>query len=333
MVPIDMTMPDSPPAPVSPTVTPGGVAETRGFISREDFMTLTKARLSALVVVTTFVGFWLGAGSDGFGWRMIHTIFGTTLTAFGAAVFNQLMEVDADSKMHRTANRPLPGRRIRREFAFLLGWLLSAIGLLHLGTRVNVEASGLAALTLITYLFIYTPMKRRSTLNTLVGAVSGALPPVIGWVGAVGGVDDADHPVFKWQIFFDQPAIFLFSLMFLWQLPHFLAINWMYREEYIRGGFVMWSNDDPLGEKTSRLAIIYSVLLALLAFHPWIAGFASPAFTVIALLHGGWLVWLSMQFRRQRDRSSARKLFLNTLLYLPVVLIALCLLARISPRN
>lgn len=331
MVPIEQTMSDSPTSSLPPAAPAGEAVVRHGLISRADFMTLTKARLSALVVVTTFVGFWLGAGSGGFGWRMVHTIFGTTLTAFGAAVFNQLMEVDADSKMHRTASRPLPARRIRREFAFLIGWVLSAIGLLHLGTRVNVEAAALAALTLVTYLFIYTPMKMRSTWNTLVGAVSGALPPVIGWVGAVGGADDADHPVFKWQIFFDQPAIFLFALMFLWQLPHFLAINWMYREEYIRGGFVMWSNDDPSGEKTSKLAVIYSALLALLAFHPLLAGFASPAFTVVALAHGGWLLWLALKFRQQRDRASARKLFLNTLLYLPVVLIALCLLAKISP--
>lgn len=298
-------------------------------MSREDFMTLTKARLSMMVVVTTFVGFWLGAGNSGFGWRMLHTIFGTTLTAFGAAVFNQLMEVDADARMHRTADRPLPSRRVRREVAFLIGWLLAAVGIMHLGTRVNVEAAGLGALTLITYLFIYTPMKRRSTLNTLVGAVSGALPPVIGWVGAVAGPDDAAHPVMRWDTFVQAPAVFLFALLFLWQLPHFLAINWMYREEYIRGGFVMWSNDDASGEKTSRLAVFYSVLLALLAFHPLVYGFASPWFTPIALALGGWLVMLALKFRKVRDRASARKLFLSTLLYLPIVLVALCLLARI----
>ena len=216
--------------------------------------------------------------------------------------------------------------------AFLIGWLLSAVGLMHLGTRVNVEAAALAALTLVTYLFIYTPMKRRSTLNTLVGAVSGALPPVIGWVGAVGGADLGGPAVFHWRLFFDAPALFLFTLMFLWQLPHFLAINWMYREEYIRGGFVMWSNDDATGAKTSRLAIFYSTLLALLSVHPWWAGFASPWFSVIALLAGGWLVWLSGKFYQQRDRASARRLFLNTLLYLPIVLIALCLLTRITPH-
>lgn len=317
------------PAPISSHPSPGDAAG-RVLISRADFMTLTKARLSALVVVTTFVGFWLGAGWEGFGWRMVHTILGTTLTAFGAAVFNQLMEVVPDSKMRRTADRPLPARRIRREFAFLLGWLLSALGLLHLGTRVNVLAAALAALTLVVYLFIYTPMKLRSTLNTLVGAVAGALPPVIGWVGAVGGVDDPLQPVFKWWHFFDPPAIFLFAIMFLWQLPHFLAINWMYREEYLRGGFVMWSNDDPSGEKTSRLAIIYSALLVLLAFHPWLGGFASPWFTLIALAHGGWLLRLAVKFRQLRDRASARTLFLNTLLYLPVVLLSLCLLSTNS---
>ena len=138
--------------------------------------------------------------------------------------------------------------------------------------------------------------------------------------------------ILHWRIFFDQPAIFLFALLFLWQLPHFLAINWMYREEYIRGGFVMWSNDDESGAKTSRRAIFYSVLLMLLAVHPWWAGFASPWFTVLALLAGGWLVFLAVKFHALRDRASARRLFLNTLLYLPIVLVSLCLLARIVPH-
>ncbi len=323
-------MPDSPTA--DPEATPPPPLETdqatHGFISRADFMTLTKARLSLMVVVTTFVGYWLGLGWKGFGWGMVHTIFGTTLTAFGAAVFNQLMEVTADAKMHRTASRPLPGGRIRREHAFFIGWLLSAIGLLHLGTRVNVESAALGALTLITYLFIYTPMKQRSTLNTLVGAVAGALPPVIGWVGAVAGPDEATHRLFRWTHYFDQEAIFLFALLFLWQMPHFLAINWMYREEYIRGGFVMWANEDASGELTSKLAVGFSVALMLLALHPWAAGFAGPVFTVIGLLLGGWLVLLALKFRRLRDRAAARTLFLNTLLYLPIVLVALCLLAK-----
>lgn len=281
-----------------------------------------------MVVVTTFVGYWLGKGWAGFGWGMIHTIVGTTLTAFGAAVFNQLMEIEADAKMHRTASRPLPARRLRKEFAFLFGWIFSAWGLLHLGTRVNVESAALGALTLITYLFIYTPMKQRSTLNTLVGAVSGALPPVIGWVGAVAGPDEATHRIFHWEHYFDPEAQFLFGLLFLWQMPHFLAINWMYREEYIRGGFVMWANEDASGELTSKLAVGFSVALALLAIHPWMAGFAGPIFPVIGLLLGGWIVALSLKFRRLRDRPSARTLFLSTLLYLPIILVALCLLAK-----
>ena len=322
-------MPDSPAvSPSNPSVPVASDGGSRGFISRADFMTLTKARLSLMVVVTTFVGFWLGTGYAGFGWRMIHTIVGTTLTAFGAAVFNQLMEIEADAKMHRTASRPLPARRLRKEFAFLFGWIFSAWGLLHLGTRVNVESAALGALTLITYLFIYTPMKQRSTLNTLVGAVSGALPPVIGWVGAVAGPDEATHRVFHWAHYFDPEALFLFGLLFLWQMPHFLAINWMYREEYIRGGFVMWANEDASGELTSKLAVGFSVALALLAIHPWMAGFAGPVFTVIGVSLGGWIVALSLKFRRLRDRPSARTLFLSTLLYLPIILVALCLLAK-----
>lgn len=303
-------------------------AAPRGLISREDFMILTKARLSTLVVVTTFVGYWVAEGWHGVGWRLLHTIFGTTLTAFGAGVFNQLMEVDADAKMRRTAGRPLPARRLRSEAAFLLGWLLCAGGLIHLGAMVNVESAALAALTLVVYLFVYTPMKRTSALNTLVGAVSGALPPVIGWVAAAGGPDVADHPVFHWRMLIAPQAIFLFSLLFLWQLPHFVAINWMYRDEYIRGGFVMWSNDDETGAKTSKLALTFSALLALLPLFPWAAGFAALLFAIIGMLLGAWLVWLSLRFLRLPDRSTARRLFLATLLYLPLVLAALCLLVK-----
>ncbi|MBP7949626.1 MAG: heme o synthase [Verrucomicrobiales bacterium] len=307
----------------SPAPTAGG-----GLISRADFMALTKARLSTLVVVTTFVGFWVGAGWAGMGWTLVHTVFGTTLTAFGAAVFNQLMEVDADAKMHRTADRPLPARRLRSEAAFVLGWLLCAVGIIHLGVLVNVESAALAILTLVVYLFIYTPMKRTSAMNTLVGAVSGALPPVIGWVAAAGGADAASRHSFQWSLLAAPQAVFLFALLFLWQLPHFVAINWMYREEYIRGGFVMWSNDDVSGAKTSRLALLFSVLTAVLSLHPWLAGFASPVFAVVGLLLGGWLVWLSLVFCKTRERSAARRLFFATLLHLPLILLALCLLAK-----
>ncbi len=299
--------------------------------SREDFMTLTKARLSALVVVTTFAGFVLASGSRAFTdsallWRLVHCIAGTTLTAFGAAVFNQLMEMGPDAKMQRTAGRPLPAEKLPPAAAFVLGWVLCALGIMHLGVKVNTEAAAMAVLTLVTYLFIYTPMKRRSVLNTLVGAVSGALPPVIGWVAHSGG-KEISRTLLRMDLLLAPQSLFLFSLLFLWQLPHFLAINWMYREEYVRGGFVMWCNTDTTGEATARRCIGWALLLLPLAVWPPLAGFTSWWFAPPALLLGAWLLTLSVAFLKNPERARARKLFLATLLYLPGMLAALLLTA------
>lgn len=292
--------------------------EAAGF-TRDDFMSLTKARLSMLVVVTTLAGYIVGVrtGLGPFsGWLLLHTILGTTLAAFGSAVFNQLMEVDADSRMKRTAGRPLPAQRIPPGVAFVLGWLLSGFGVVHLGKMVNTESSALAAVTLVVYLFIYTPMKRRSVLNTLVGAISGAIPPVIGYAAAAGAGSDG----IRWELFIEPGALFLFGLLFFWQLPHFLAINWMYREEYVKGGFVMWSNSDETGAATGFRAVYYSVALLLTTAVPPFIGLSSWWFLPPALLTAGYMVFLSFRLWKFPDRPTARKLFFYTLLYLPVVL-------------
>jgi protoheme IX farnesyltransferase len=284
-------------------------------------LTLTKFRLSALVIVTTFVAFWLRAGAGMDVWLLIHTILGSTLAAFGSAVFNQLMEIEPDSRMRRTADRPLPAGRISPSGAFGIGWLLSALGLIHLVHRVNVEAAALTALTLATYLFIYTPLKRQSTLNTLVGAVSGALPPLIGWVGAAGPAVPGDAYI-RWHLMVEPGALYLFALLFLWQLPHFLAINWMYRDEYVRGGFVMLANDDEEGARTSRHALAWSVAMLLLMFQPILAGLVKTwLFLPPALLLNGWLCQRALRFQKQPERTTARRLFFGTLIYLPVILI------------
>ncbi len=316
-------------------------ATATAAFSRADFMSLTKARLSALVVVTTFAGFVLAAGSSTFTdpallWRLLHCILGTTMAAFGSAVFNQLMEIEPDALMKRTATRPLPGERVPPAAAFILGFLLCALGIMHLGVKVNTEAAALALLTLLTYLFIYTPMKQRSVLNTLVGAVSGALPPVIGWVAPFVGKGMVPQSsggtilpsVLRAEILFAPQALFLFTLLFLWQLPHFLSINWMYREEYMRGGFIMWCNEDETGHATARRCMGWSFLMLPLAVWPPLAGFTSWWFAVPALLLGGWLLVLSYRFYQSPSRASARKLFLNTLLYLPLMLLPLLLLRR-----
>lgn len=286
-------------------------------------MVLTKARLSLLVVVTTFAGFWLGKGAALQWMLLLNTLFGTLLAALGAAVFNQLIEIDADARMKRTAGRPLPARRMPAAAAFVCGMILCGWGLIHLDRTVNSEAAALAALTIGIYIFIYTPLKQRSSLNTLVGAISGALPPLIGWVAAAGPAER-----FRGELLLQPQAAFLFALLFLWQMPHFLAINWMYREEYARAGFVMWSNTDEDGRRTAALSLLFSALLVPLALHPVLAEFAGFSFAAAGLILGLWLCWMSWRFWRERTRAAARKLFFATLLYLPLMLAALLLARR-----
>lgn len=289
-----------------------------------DLLVLTKFRLSALVIVTTFVGFWLRRDADFDGWLLFHTILGSSLAAFGAGVFNQLMEIEPDSRMTRTVDRPLPSGRISPSAAFGIGWLLSAFSLIHLVAKVNFEAAALTALTLAVYLFIYTPLKQQSPTNTLVGAVSGALPPLIGWAGAVGQLP-ADKAYFRWELLLEPGAIYLFMLLFLWQLPHFLAINWMYRDEYRRGGFVMLANDDEQGVRTSKHALAYSIATLLLMFYPVYMGLVITwLFLPLSLLLAGWLCKLALDFQKNPERASARKLFFCTLMYLPAILLITC---------
>jgi protoheme IX farnesyltransferase len=203
--------------------------------------------------------------------------------------------------------------------AFGIGWLLSAFALIHLASMVNIESAVLCALTLAIYLFVYTPMKQQSPWNTIVGAVSGALPPLIGWAGAAGQPAAASG-YFRFELISSAGAVYLFLLLFFWQLPHFLAINWMYRDEYRKGGFVMWANDDETGRKTSTLAMIFSACALVPAVLPPLAGVAGMAFLPLALAATAALLWLSWRFCVTRDRASARRLFFFTLLYLPVML-------------
>lgn len=296
-------------------------------VSRADLLALTKFRLSALVIITTFFGFWLNSKMGVDYGLLLHTIIGASLAAFGAAVFNQLMEIEPDSRMKRTADRPLPSRRMEPGIAFGIGWLLSAFALIHLAKMVNIESAAVTALTLAVYLFIYTPMKQRSEWNTIVGAVSGALPPLIGWAGAAGAASEADA-YFRLDMFMTSGAAYLFLLLFLWQLPHFLAINWMYRDEYLKGGFVMWANEDDTGSRTARLALIFSLLSAALMILPVMSGRTNGYFLIPSLLINGVLIALSLRFQKTRDRAAARKLFLFTLIYLPALLVCTAIFWR-----
>lgn len=284
----------------------------------QDLQVLVKLRLNVFVLITTFFGYLLGVKSAGAGWSsgsamtLVHTLVGTAAAAFGASVFNQLMEIREDARMKRTADRPLPAERVLPMPAFVLGWVLSAFGIIHLGAKVNLEAAYLAAITIAVYVFVYTPLKRRSSTNTLVGAVPGALPPLIGWVAADGGL---------WAI----GGWFLFVLLFLWQLPHFVSINWLCREDYETAGYVMWSNGDESGRRSGRLAAVFCLGLAVLGPAAALLGLSGWIFAGVAVVSGLALAVLGFRFSAAGSRRVFRRFFLLTLLYLPVVLTALAI--------
>jgi protoheme IX farnesyltransferase len=283
---------------------------------RKDFAVLMKVRLNFFVLITTFFGFLLASRGGSFEWmKLVHTLLGTAAAAFGSSAFNQLMEVDLDARMKRTADRPLPSRRMDPMAAFAVGWILSAIGIIHLAVQVGHVTAYLAAATIAIYVFVYTPLKRVSSVNTLIGAVPGAIPPVIGWAGAGGGL--------CWE------AAFLFGLLFLWQLPHFIAINWLCRDEYESVGYRMWSNGDLTGRKSAKLCAFFSLVLAAWSLLPALLGFANVLWTITGPLLALLMMALSFKFLFDGQASSARKLFLYTLLYLPVSLIMLTLAWRV----
>lgn len=299
---MDQTGPDAEITPAEPLLPTPGL--------RQDLTVLMKVRLNFFVLVTTFFGFLLASFGSSVEWMtLLHTIVGTAAAAFGSAAFNQLMEVDLDARMKRTADRPLPSRRMDPLVAFGIGWVLSAIGIIHLAVQVGHLAAYLTAATVAIYVFVYTPLKRFSSTNTLVGAIPGAIPPVIGWVGGGGALG--------WE------AAFLFGLLFFWQLPHFIAINWLCREEYESVGYRMWSNGDLSGKKSGILSAIFALMLAGFSLLPAFLGFANLLWTIIGPLLALVMVGLALKFSRDGERTSARRLFFFTLLYLPVALLVL----------
>jgi protoheme IX farnesyltransferase len=279
---------------------------------REDLAVLMKVRLNFFVLITTFFGFLLASLGGPFEWmKLCHTILGAAAAAFGSAAFNQLMEIELDARMKRTADRPLPSRRMDPIVAFGIGWVLCAIGIIHLAVQIGNLAAYLTAATIAIYVFVYTPLKRVSSANTLVGAIPGAIPPVIGWVGAGGHLG--------WE------AWFLFGLLFLWQLPHFIAINWLCRDEYESVGYRMWSNGDLTGRKSGALSALFALVLAVWSLIPALLGFANLVWTLAGPLLALVMMALALTFSRDGQRASARRLFLYTLLYLPAALLVLAI--------
>lgn len=293
-------------AVTAPTLPETAVSQLSARSALAIFCDLTKARLTTLVLITTMVGFYAGSGGVIDYWKMLHALLGTALVACGASALNQLLECDCDAKMRRTENRPLPSGRITPDAVLILGVLLSVGGLLYLAFAVNVLTSFLGVITLAIYVFIYTPLKRVTTLNTAVGAVPGALPPLMGWTGATGEISAAG-----WS---------LFAILFVWQLPHFMAIAWVYREDYARGGFRMLPIIDPDGRKTAAQAVCHSIGLIPVSLFPALLGIAGVVYFFGALALSLAFLFFAIQFSRQLTVERARQLFFASIIYLPLLL-------------
>jgi protoheme IX farnesyltransferase len=277
--------------------------------SLTDYVALTKPRLNALVVVTSAVGYYLGARGVTDGMALALAVGGTALVAGGAAVLNQVYERDTDALMRRTRMRPLPDGRISPADALRFGVVTAAAGVALLALAANLVAAGLAVATLVIYLSVYTPMKRRTPLATLVGAVPGALPPLIGWTASQGHVSAG--------------GLTLFAIVFLWQVPHFMAIAWMYRDDYGRAGFPLLPVVEPDGRRAGRQAALYAAALVPVSLLPTAVRVAGNLYCAMAFVLGLVLLWLSVSFARERTDQSARRLFYGSIAYLPLVWIAL----------
>ena len=274
--------------------------------SWSDYLELAKPRVTSLVVATTAFGFYLGSRGGVDPLLLFHTLLGTTLVASGTSAYNMYLERDSDGKMERTRRRPLPDHRLEPVQALAFATVMSVAGILYLALAVNLLTSLLATCTLASYIFLYTPMKRWSPLCTLVGAIPGALPPLGGWAAATGNLSAGG-----WA---------LFATLFLWQLPHSLAIAWMYRDDYARGGFRLLPVVDPGGGSTIRQILANALALIPVSLTPVLLGVAGVWYFYGAILLGVVLLGFCLRMARTRSRLHARSILLASVLYLPALL-------------
>jgi protoheme IX farnesyltransferase len=274
-----------------------------------DYLELTKPRITLLVMLTALVGYVAGSRGPVSPVALVAALVGTGLVAAGASAFNMLFERHTDARMRRTRSRPLPAGRLKPVEVFVFGSLLTAVGLLELAWLSGRLAAALAFLTWTTYLFLYTPLKTRTSLSTIVGAFPGALPPVIGWAAARGTIDSG--------------AYVLFAILFLWQIPHFLAIAWIYREDYALGGFPMLPVVDLDGRVTGRQAVAHTLALLLVSLAPTAAGMTGWLYFAAALVLGIVFIAVAVRAAVLRSLPAARTLFLASLVYLPCLSVVL----------
>jgi len=293
---------------------PAGAAR-RGRVAA--LLELSKARLCALVVLTAAIGLYLAPAADAPITLTLALLAGTTLSAFGANALNQCIEVARDAQMERTRRRPLPSGELSPAFAWSYALTVSVAGPVILALFTNALTAILAAGCILLYVCVYTPMKVRSPLNTLVGAVCGAIPPVMGWTAVTGDVGPG--------------AWILGTILFVWQIPHFLALAWMYRDDYARGGFRMLPNVDAGGERTCQAILLYALALAPVTLGLSMAGVTDWLFAAGALLLGLAFSATAVRMYRKRNRDAARRVFLASVMYLPLLMGLMVVDRAVSP--
>ena len=276
-----------------------------------DFLELTKPRVTLMVLITTFVGYYLGSDSAPGYSRLVATLIGTALASGGTLALNQFLERSSDALMERTRRRPLPDGRIQPAEALLFGAAAVAAGLVVLAAAVNGVSAWVTAAIVASYLLVYTPLKRKSSLCGIIGAVPGALPPVIGWTAARGE--------------FDVGAWVLFAILFLWQIPHTLAIAWIYRDDFSRAGIRFLPIVEPDGLSTGRQIIEHCLALLAVSLLPTLIGMTGALYFVAALVLGGGLLSYGIRLAMTRTSTAARRLLFASLIYLPVLLVVMAL--------
>jgi len=284
--------------------------QQRALATAGAYLELTKPDITVLVVITAAAAFWLGSGSpvDRAGLR--HVLIGITALSAGIAAMNHYLEREIDGRMRRTSRRPLPSGRLRPRHALIFGLSLSIFAEAYLFFFLNSVTALLGAVAFGSYLFVYTPLKTRTTLCTAIGAVPGALPALMGWTAARGEISPGG-----WV---------LFAILFLWQFPHFFAIAWMYREDYARAGIRMLPVVDPEGRRTGRQIVLYTLLLVGVSFLPPFFGLSGALYLVGAVLLGGYFLWHSVRAALTRARGHARHVLKASIVYLPLLLGLMC---------
>ncbi len=278
-----------------------------GAVAR-DYLQLSKSRIVLMVLITTAAGF-LFATNHVNGALMLHALLGTALVAAGTNALNQYVEREHDARMHRTRTRPLPAGRITPRAALIFSSAIAIIGTVYLALAVNWLTAALGAFTLASYIFVYTPLKRISTLNTIIGAIPGAVPPLMGWTAATNELAAGG-----WIIF---------GILFLWQLPHFMAISWLHREDYARGGFAMLAVRDNDGAAVARQAVFYTLALLPVSVAPSLLGLTGTVYFIGAAAAGAALLAATIRFFFDRGPRSARSLFMISNLYLITIMLLL----------